>query len=129
MRRQGALILTGLAIVAAGCGTATTSGPGPAGTVQGMFLDYPGPMPANGEPSTNPTAGKATFTDESWHAVSVPVPATGKFTVRLAAGTYTGLLAPTDLDPVRMNVSVQAGQTLKITILCSWDSGSCGLDG
>jgi hypothetical protein len=127
MRRQGALIVAGLAIAAAGCGSATTSRSGPTGTVQGTFLDYPGPMPANGKPSTDPAAGKATFTDKSGRSVSVAVPATGKFSVRLAARTYTGLLAPADLDPVRTNVRVLAGQTLKITILCSWDPGSCGL--
>lgn len=65
MRRQGALIVAGLAIAAAGCGSATTSRSGPTGTVQGTFLDYPGPMPANGKPSTDPAAGKATFTDKS----------------------------------------------------------------
>jgi hypothetical protein len=125
MRWQSGLILMGLAIAAAGCGSGTTSQP--TGTVQGMFLDYPGPMPANGKPSTGLTSGKATFTDKSGHAVFVTVPDTGKFTVRLAAGTYAALFAPTDLEPVRVNVRVQAGQTLQITILCSWDSGSCGL--
>lgn len=86
-------------------------------------------MPANGKPPTDPRSGKATFTGENGQAVSVTVPETGKFAVQLAVGTYTGLLAPTGLDPMRMSVRVQAGQTLKITVLCSWDSGSCGLDG
>lgn len=126
MSRRGALILAGLAFVAAGCGSAASSQP--TGTVQGKFLDYPGPMPANGKPLTNPVSGKATFTGKSGNPVSVTVPDTGRFTVRLAAGTYTALFVPADEDPLRTNVHVQAGQTLKITILCSWDAGSCGLD-
>jgi hypothetical protein len=86
-------------------------------------------MPANGKPPTDPRSGQATFTGTSGHAVAVTVPDSGKFTIQLAAGAYAGLLAPTDLSPVRIYIRVRPGQTLKITILCSWDSGTCGVDG
>ena len=52
--------------------------------------------------------------------MTVTVGASGKFTVRLAAGTYSALLAPASLTPVREHVRVEANQTLTITILCSW---------
>lgn len=129
MRSQAAVTLTGLAIVAAGCGSATESQSLPTGTVRVTFLAYPGPMPANGKPPANPWPGKATFTGKGGQVVFVTVPDTGKFTVQLAVETHTGLFAPTGLEPMRMNVRVGAGQTLKITVLCSWDSGSCGSDG
>ncbi|TVZ06400.1 carboxypeptidase regulatory-like domain-containing protein [Trebonia kvetii] len=83
-------------------------------------------MPSNGKPPANPVAGTVTFTDKSGHTVTVTVGASGRFTVRLAAGNYTALLAPTRLAPARENIRVQANRTLTINVLCSWDSGDCG---
>jgi hypothetical protein len=116
--------VAGAALIAAGCSASTPAAP--TGTVQGRLLAYPGPMPANGKPPTSPMAGTAAFTDQSGHTVTVTVDASGKFTVRLAAGSYTALLAPTSLTPARENIRVQAGKTLTITDLCSEDSGTCG---
>lgn len=98
----------------------------PTGTLQGRLLVYPGPMPMSGKPLAHPTAGMAAFTDKSGHTMRVTVGTSGKFTIQLAAGTYTAVLAPTNMGPVRENVRVQADQTLMLTILCSEDSGSCG---
>jgi hypothetical protein len=114
----------GAALIAAGC----SGGPAAArtGTVQGRLLAYPGPMPANGKPPANPMAGMAAFTDTSGHTVSVTVDPSGRFTIHLAAGSYTALLAPASLTPVRENIRVQASKTLTITVLCSEDSGTCG---
>jgi hypothetical protein len=108
--------------------TACTGGTAAAltGTVQGRLLEYPGPMPSNGKPPAYPMAGTVTFTDKSGHAMTVTVDASGRFTVRLAAGSYTALLAPTNLTPTRENIRVQANKTVTITVLCSADSGTCG---
>ena len=83
-------------------------------------------MPANGKPPAIPVAGTAAFTDRSGHTVTVTLGASGRFTIRLAAGSYTALLAPTSLSPTRANIRVQANKTLTITVLCSADSGTCG---
>ena len=122
--RTGTVLGVAAAALVVACSEGTPAAP--TGTVQGRLLAYPGPMPANGKPPANPTAGMAAFTDKNGHTVTVTVGASGKFTVRLAAGTYSALLAPASLTPVREHVRVEANQTLTITILCSWDSGSCG---
>lgn len=126
MRTLGGTVLSvaGVALIVAGCSGGTAAGP--TGTVQGRLLAYPGPMPSNGKPPANPVAGTVTFTDKSGHTVTVTVGASGRFTVRLAAGNYTALLAPTRLAPARENIRVQANRTLTINVLCSWDSGDCG---
>jgi ABC-type molybdate transport system substrate-binding protein len=130
MTSAGTFVVTvsaaiGVAIGVAACGGRVT---GPTGTVQGTFLEYAGPAPAIGNPTnTFPTSGTATFTDSGGHAVQVTIGGSGKFTVQLAAGTYAAVLAPAALAPARENVSVQANQTLKITVLCTADAGTCGL--
>ena len=126
MRTLGGTVLcvAGAALIAAGCSAGTAAAP--TGTVQGRLLAYPGPMPANGKPPTVPVAGMVAFTDTSGHTVTVTVGASGRFTVHLAAGSYSALLAPASLSPVRENVHVQANRTLTINVLCSWDSGTCG---
>ena len=116
--------VAGAALIAAGCSGGTAAAP--TGTVQGRLLAYPGPMPANGTPPASPVTGMAAFTDKSGHTVTVTVDASGRFTVHLAAGSYTALLAPTSLSPARENIRVQASKTLTITVLCSEDSGTCG---
>jgi hypothetical protein len=120
------IVVAGAAVVGA---VACSSGPQPpTGMVRGMFEVYPGPAPANGPPTNSiPVSGQATFTDASGHAVTVAVPDTGKFTVRLPAGTYTAVLAPVTpgLVPARETIHVQANQTVQVTIDCSWDSGTC----
>jgi hypothetical protein len=122
--RAGAAVgMAGAALIVAGCSGGTPAAP--TGTVQGMLLAYPGPMPANGKPPANPMAGTAAFTDKSGHTVTVTVDASGRFTIHLAAGSYTALLAPTSLAPARENIRVQASKTLTITVLCSEDSGTC----
>ena len=83
-------------------------------------------MPSNGKPPADPVAGTVTFTDKSGHMETLTVGASGRFTVRLAAGSYTALLAATRLAPVRENIRVQANRTLTVNVLCSWDSGTCG---
>jgi hypothetical protein len=116
--------VAGAALIGAGCSGGTAAPP--TGTVQGRLLAYPGPMPANGKPPANPMAGMAAFTDKSGHTVTVTVGASGRFTIHLAAGSYSALLAPTSLTPVREDIRVQASKTLTITVLCSADSGTCG---
>jgi hypothetical protein len=116
--------VAGAALIVAGCSGGTAAAP--TGTLQGRLLEYPGPMPPNGKPPTYPVAGTAAFTDKTGHTVTVTVDASGRFTVHLAAGSYTALLAPTSLTPVRENILVRAGKTLTITVLCSADSGACG---
>ena len=122
-RRLAVAAVLGIAAAVAGCSAGAAV---PTGTVRGTLQGYPGPMPVNGKPPADPMSGKVTFTDKNGHAVYVKVPDTGKFSVQLAAGMYTALLVPTDMVPVQENVRVQPGRTLTITIVCSWDSGSCG---
>lgn len=130
MTSAGAIVITasaaiGVTIGVAACGARVI---GPAGTVQGTFLEYAGPAPAIGNPAdSSPTSGTATFTGSGGHVVQVTIGDSGKFTVQLAAGTYAAVLAPTDLTTVREDLSVRANQTLRITVLCTWDSGTCGL--
>jgi hypothetical protein len=126
MTRARTIVITaGAAIGLVACGGGVS---GPTGTVQGTFLGYPGPAPAKGNPTnSSPTSGTATFTDSGGHAVQVQVGDSGKFTVQLAAGTYAAVLAPTALSPARENVSVHANQTLRITVLCTLDAGTCGV--
>jgi hypothetical protein len=130
MTSAGTIVITasaaiGVAIGVAACGGRVTE---PTGAVQGTFLAYAGPAPASGNPTnSSPTSGTATFTDSGGHVVKVTIGDSGKFTVQLAAGTYAAVLAPTDLTPARENVSVQANHALKITVLCTLDSGTCGL--
>ena len=112
------------ALIVVACSGGTPAAP--TGTFEGRLLAYPGPMPANGKPPANPMAGTAAFTDKNEHTVTVTVGASGRFTVHLAAGTYSALLAPGSLTPARENVRVAANQTVTITILCSEDSGTCG---
>ena len=117
--------VAGAALIAAGCSRGPAAAP--TGTVQVRLLAYAGPMPANGQPPANPMAGMAAFTDKSGHTVTVTVDASGRFTIHLAAGSYSALLATASLTPVRENIRVQANKTLTITVLCSADSGTCGL--
>jgi hypothetical protein len=126
MTSAGTIVITASAAISMAIGVAACGGtvPGPTGTVQGLFLKYAGPAPPT---NSSPTSGTATFTDSGGHVVQVTIGDSGKFTVQLAAGTYAAVLAPTALAPARENVSVQANQTLKITVLCTWDSGTCGL--
>jgi hypothetical protein len=126
MRTLGGTVLgvAGAALIAAGCSAGTPTAP--TGTVQGRLLAYPGPMPSNGKPPAEPMAGTVAFTDNSGRTVTVTVGASGRFTVQLAAGTYTALLAPGNLAPARENIRVQANKTLTINVLCSEDSGTCG---
>ena len=112
------------ALIVVACSGGTPAAP--TGTVEGRLLAYPGPMSANGKPSANPMAGTAAFTDKNGHTVTVTVGASGRFTIHLAAGTYSALLAPGNLTPARENVRVAANQTVTITVLCSEDSGTCG---
>ena len=58
------------------------------------------------EAAGQPDGEDATFTRPDGHTVTVTVDASGKFTVRLAAGSYTALLAPTSLTPARENIRV-----------------------
>ena len=118
------IVIAGAVVAGA---VACSSGPSPpTGTVQGLFEKYAGPTPVKGPlPSGVPVSGEATFTDASGHAVTVAVPDTGKFTVRLATGTYTVLMAPTNLSTAEQTVHVRADRTVTITLDCSWDSGAC----
>jgi hypothetical protein len=121
----GTVLGVGATLIATACSGGTAAAL--TGTVEGRLLAYPGPMPSNGKPPAHAMAGTVTFTDKSGHAISVTVGASGRFTVRLAAGSYTALLAPTSLAPTQEHIRVQASKTLTITVLCSEDSGTCGL--
>ena len=126
MRTRAGTVLgvAAAALIMVACSGGTPAAP--TGTVQGRLLAYPGPMPVNGKPPANPVPGMAAFTDKDGHTVTVTVGASGRFTVHLAAGTYSALLAPVRLAPVKENVRVAANRTVTITILCSEDSGTCG---
>lgn len=114
-------------IMVAGAAACSSGPQPPTGMVQGTFKVYAGPASANGQPAADSIAvsGQATFTDASGQTVTVAVPGTGKFTVRLTAGTYTAVLAPANMKPVLETIHVHANQTVKISLDCSWDSGSC----
>ena len=74
-----------VALLVAGCAS------GSFGMVAGTFQGVAGPVSPSGQPAVGPwpLSGVVRFTDASGHTVEVTVGASGKFSVRLAPGTYT----------------------------------------
>jgi len=119
----GALLLTGCTIS------------GPFGTVAGTFQGEAGPVSASGSAASGswPLSGVVRFTDASGQTVNVTVGASGKFSVRLAPGTYRvegvtsqmGLVDPHSTisqPPCQMqnlgSTRVRAGETDRVTLIC-----------
>ena len=119
-------------LLAAGCAS------GPVGTVVGTFQEETGPMLAPGQASNGPWAlsGTVRFTGANGEHVDVAVPAgsAGKFSARLAPGTYTVTGLTAEMGSVDPNsglpsqppcemqnmgsTRVRAGQTDRITLTC-----------
>ncbi len=118
-----------VALLVAGCAS------GNFGTVVGTFQMEAGPISPSGQAAVGPVplSGVVRFKDASGQTVDVTVGASGKFSVRLAPGTYgvagvtsqMGLVDPHSTisqPPCEMqNMSstrVRAGQTDRITLIC-----------
>jgi hypothetical protein len=79
-----------------------------------------------------PLSGVVRFTDASGHAVDVTVGASGKFSVRLAPGTYSVVGVTAEMGAVdpnsgmsqppcqmpNMSTRVRAGQADRVTVTC-----------
>ena len=118
-----------VALLVAGCAS------GSFGTVVGTFQAEAGPISPSGQAAVWPwpLSGVVRFKDASGHAVDVTVGASGKFSVRLAPGTYSvagvtsqfGAVDPhsgMSQPPCEMqnmdSTRVRAGQTDRITLIC-----------
>ena len=133
MRLRTGVLLVGVSIAAAACrGTV----PQATGTVAGTFEGVGGPaIISNGVAQTPvfPLSGTVTFTDAGGHATPFPIGATGTFSVRLAAGTYsvsgrTPSLAEVNNDgtttaipcSLPQSARVRPNQTTRITLICPY---------
>jgi hypothetical protein len=117
-------------LLVAGCAS------GSAGSVVGTFQEETGPSLPNGQAVNGPwpLSGTVRFTGANGQQVDVPVGSSGKFSARLAPGTYTvtGLTAEMgSVDPstgrnpqspcgmqTMSSTRVRAGQTDRITLTC-----------
>lgn len=131
MRLRTGVLLAGVATMAAACAGTV---PQATGTVAGTFEGVGGPaIIKNGIPQTQvfPLSGTVTFTDGGGHATSFAIGATGTFSVRLAAGTYS--VAGRTLSYAELNkdgsstpipcslphsTQVRPRQTTRITVIC-----------
>jgi hypothetical protein len=113
-----------VALLVAGCtsggaGTAVSSVAGTYGTVVGTFQLEAGPL-------LMPYGGAVRFKEASGHTVGVTVGGSGKFSVRLAPGTYTVAASaaqsmnglPRCVIQNSSSVRVRAGQTDRIAVMC-----------
>jgi hypothetical protein len=103
-----------------------------AGTVRGRYVMEGGPIdPGGSQPPARPLSGVVIFQDRD-AKVSVRAGKTGRFSVRLPAGSYTvSGRSPSIREQlpdghviegrcsVPLRVSVHAGQTARITVLCA----------
>jgi hypothetical protein len=93
MRRLQAVIGVAAIALVSGCAPAlahTSAGRGTAvGTVTGKLQIEGGPIGTNGQqPGKRPVSGTVRFTSTRHHPVTVRVGDSGRFSVRLPAGTY-----------------------------------------
>jgi hypothetical protein len=133
MRLRTGVLLAGMAMVAAACGPAA---PRATGTVEGTFEGVGGPaIVENGKPQTQvfPLSGTVAFTDAGGHTTPLAIGATGTFSVRLAAGTYsvsgqTPSISEVSKDGTSMpipcslpqSIQVRPQQTMRIAVICPY---------
>jgi hypothetical protein len=85
----GILALGGCASAASTATAATRPAAARTEPVSGSLVMEGGPIPPGGnQPPVRPLPGTVSFTAARHRPVTVTVPASGRFTVRLAAGTY-----------------------------------------
>jgi len=102
-----------------------------AGTVRGRYVMEGGPIKPGSQPSARPLSGVVIFQDRD-AKVSVQAGKTGRFSVRLPAGSYTvSGRSPSIREQlpdghfiegscsVPLTVRVHAGKTEQITVLCA----------
>ena len=132
MRLRTGLLLAGVATVVAACGAV----PQATGTVKGTFEGVGGPaVIENGTTQTPvfPLSGTVTFTDAAGHATPFAIGATGTFSVRLAAGTYSVSGRTPSILEVRndgtstpipcslpQSIQVRSRQTMRIAVICPY---------
>jgi hypothetical protein len=119
-----------VALLVAGCAS------GSFGMVAGTFQGVAGPVSPSGSRrwGRGPLSGVVRFTEASGHTVEVTAGASGKFSVRLAPGTYSvagvtsefgavdphsGMSQPPCAMQNMSSTRVRAGQTDWITLICS----------
>ena len=133
MRLRTGALLAGVTMAAAACGPAV---PRATGTVQGTFEGVGGPaIVENGKPQTQvfPLSGTVTFTDAAGHATPFAIGATGTFSVRLAAGTYSVSGRTPSISEVSndgtsrsipcslpQSIQVRPRQTMRIAVICPY---------
>jgi hypothetical protein len=133
MRLRTGLLLAGVGMVVAACGGAVPRG---TGTVEGTFEGVGGPaVIENGTTQTPvfPLSGTVTFTDAAGHATPFAIGATGTFSVRLAAGTYSVSGRTPSILEVRndgtstpipcslpQSIQVRPRQTMRIAVICPY---------
>jgi hypothetical protein len=109
------------ATAAAGSGTAIGHG-GPASSGSGLAQWVVNGTFATKGGSARPLAGMVTFRDSATgHTVNVTVGASGKFSLGLAAGTYTATGQAEHSDSpcsAPVTVTVQAGQLTQVSLVC-----------
>jgi hypothetical protein len=117
--RWRACVLTGAALVAAGCSSGASS-TGPMGTVTGIYIRVGGP---GGTPNL-PLSGTISFRSQGGQTTNLNAGSTGKFTGQLPAGTYAVTAASGMVDNGTstcsrpMTARVPAGKTVTLTIIC-----------
>ena len=133
MRLRTGVLLAGVTMVAAACGPAA---PRAAGTVEGPFEGVGGPaVIEDGTTQTPvfPLSGTVTFTDAAGDATPFAIGATGRFSVRLAAGTYSvsgrtpaisevsndGTSTPIPCS-LPQSIQVRPQQTMRIAVICPY---------
>ena len=102
-----------------------------AGTIRGRYVMEGGPFTPGSQPPARPLSGVVSFQDGDAR-VSVRVGTSGRFSVRLPAGTYTvsgrSPSIPEQLPdghladgrcPVPRTVRVHGGRTERLTLLCA----------
>jgi hypothetical protein len=119
----------GIALARQGCSS------GSFGTVAGTFQAEAGPISQSGKAAVGPwpISGVVRFTDASGHTGDITVGASGRFSARLAPGTYkvtgvtsefgsvepnSGLSQPPCEMQNMASTRVRAGQTDRITLIC-----------
>ena len=102
----------------AGTGTGGLPAGGPGGLAQWVVH---GTFETEGSPA-QPLSGVVTFRDSSTRqTATVTVGASGKFSLGLAAGTYTATGQATRNDPpcsAPVTVTVRAGQLTRVSLVC-----------
>jgi hypothetical protein len=133
MRLRTGVLLAGAGIMAAACGGAVPRG---TATVEGTFEGVGGPaIVENGTTQTPvfPLSGTVTFTDTAGHGTPFAIGVTGRFSVRLAAGTYsvsgrTPAISEVSNDgtsrpipcSLPQSIQVRPMETMRIAVICPY---------